>query len=105
MIYLQAKDGASIAEGMKTFFQATLPGNISVNEKIGERIGIRLSIDEGRTAGFCFPDDTGKPTFYIGPISLDDLEGGIKDDLSSGMAEQITKEEFEALINTNKEGA
>ena len=103
MIYIQAKDESNIADVLKTFFQAYLPGNFSVNEMIGERVNIRMSTDASQAAGFCFPDDTGKPTFYIGPVSLDDLEGGFKDDLNSGMAEQITKEEFEALVNFNKE--
>ena len=101
MIYLQAKDGSYIAEGVKEISHLSLPSNISVNEMISRQVPIRITV-EGGYCGVCFPDGN-EPAFYIGPIDPDFLAESPH--LIDELTEKITQEEFEALINTNKEGA
>lgn len=101
MIYIQAKDGSNIAEEIKVYFEFCLQMNISISEMIDRCMPVRFSTDEGHAFGFCFPDDTGKPIFYIGPIDSDVLAES--PNLIDELTEQITKEEFEALMNFNKE--
>lgn len=98
MIYIQAKDGSIMAEAIKAFIQCSLPSNMSVNKIIAKRVTIKITTEDGH-GGVCFPDN--EPAFYLGPIDSNVFDGAF--DLIDGMAEQITKEEFEALVNFNKE--